>query len=249
MWREACASNSVLLEILLQWQILEVVGGGAKEWIRRTLRKKPTDLLLDSYLLAKLPLGSRDLADYLEDGCRHAIAHFRRYPNKASLHLDSIEEEMRLGASARVLEELARHLSSMSSACESHVGSLGGVVEDSRGMSLMPTFRVATTRWCVIVRVPDDSISAECETWERDGLDCARMVEYRRRTRPNDSVQIVLATGTRAELDDLTQRMWKRFGPLVNTTALAHLKARILEQRNLPTSVPPDFNRGWRKRL
>ena len=49
------------------------------------------------------------LGDYLQEDCRHAIAHVRRKPGRTPLKFDDDEESARLTISSRVTEGLAEH--------------------------------------------------------------------------------------------------------------------------------------------
>jgi hypothetical protein len=106
--REARASNSPWLSLLLLWQIIEVGGNGnAAGWITTMHRRRRVRVAPDSLQL--LGLGSRRLGDYFQDDCRHAIAHIRRSPGKRRLVVDDLREFTRLAVSTRVLEDFAVH--------------------------------------------------------------------------------------------------------------------------------------------
>ncbi len=59
--------------------------------------------------MSQLPLRGRRLGDYLQDDCRHAIAHIRRAAGRHVLKFDDLEEEARLHRSQQLLVTLARH--------------------------------------------------------------------------------------------------------------------------------------------
>lgn len=106
LFREAQASNSVLLPILLHWQILEVGTTQPIGWIDKALRSSRR-LYRVRELTAQLQLGGRRLGEYLQDECRHAIAHITRKPGRRRLKFDDLDESRRLGVSGSILEELA----------------------------------------------------------------------------------------------------------------------------------------------
>jgi hypothetical protein len=108
VYREAQCSNNVLLSILLYWQILEIGNPKSKRWINRAITNYPAQLASAKEYVSRLPLKSRKLADYLEDDCRHAIAHIKRRPGRMALTFDSIEEIGRLNLSEATLRDLAR---------------------------------------------------------------------------------------------------------------------------------------------
>jgi hypothetical protein len=106
--REARASNSFWLPLLLLWQVLEVGGNGDPAgWITKMHRKGHVRVGADS--LEQMGVGSRPLGDYFLDDCRHAIAHIRRLPGKRRLAVDELSEYKRLVVSTRVLEEFAEY--------------------------------------------------------------------------------------------------------------------------------------------
>jgi hypothetical protein len=107
IYREAQVSNSVLLSILLNWQVLEVWNSQPVGWINNQVKKGTGYMTLRNHLSA-LHLGTRKLGEYLLNDCRHAIAHLRRDPGRKAIEFDSITEVRRLGSSAVVLEALAR---------------------------------------------------------------------------------------------------------------------------------------------
>jgi hypothetical protein len=107
IFREAQASNSVLLTILLYWQVLEVGPGKPVNWINRAIARAK-GLHTARRHIGELNLGGRRLGDYLLDDCRHAIAHLKRKPGRTALRFDNLDETRRLGASAVILEDLAK---------------------------------------------------------------------------------------------------------------------------------------------
>jgi hypothetical protein len=62
-----------------------------------------------STLIDSAPIGSRTLGTYLNDDCRHAIAHIRRKPGKKILEMDSMSERSRMSMSTRVIKAFAEH--------------------------------------------------------------------------------------------------------------------------------------------
>jgi len=109
LYREARSSNSLLLSILLYWQVLEIQTRDPVGWISKVVRRNPEVLRHTREFLHRLPLGHRSLGAYLNDDCRHAIAHIKRKPGKRALEFHSLQEDERLGRSEAVLEQLARH--------------------------------------------------------------------------------------------------------------------------------------------
>ncbi|HKW93992.1 MAG TPA: methylamine utilization protein MauJ [Methylomirabilota bacterium] len=109
LFREARASNSDYLSFLFYWQIFEVGGGRPVRFVNRTFARKPANFYVDPKLIAQLPLGARKLGEYLDDDCRDAIAHIRRWPGKKALDLDRREERMRLAISVGVVRTFAEH--------------------------------------------------------------------------------------------------------------------------------------------
>lgn len=107
IFREAQASNNVLLSILLYWQVLEVDRLNPVGWINKLVARRELPHMARTHL-GDLNLGSRRLGEYLLDDCRHAIAHFKRKPGKTRILLDNLRDTIRLGASGVVLESLAR---------------------------------------------------------------------------------------------------------------------------------------------
>lgn len=108
IFREARCSNNVLLSILLYWQVLEIGNPRSRHWINRAITNYPAQLASAKEYVSRLPLRSRKLADYLEEDCRHAIAHIKRRPGRMELKFDSIEEITRLNLSEATLRDLAR---------------------------------------------------------------------------------------------------------------------------------------------
>jgi len=109
LFREARSANKVHLSILLYWQIMEIRNGDAIGWANKMQVRRPRGLHLPDDRIKRLPLQGRRLGEYLQDDCRHAIAHIRRSPGKRRLRFDDVEDEGRLMTSSYVLEELARY--------------------------------------------------------------------------------------------------------------------------------------------
>lgn len=55
----------------------------------------------------RLPLRGRSVGRYLEDDCRHAVAHIRRFPGIKNLDLDDWDEQLRFAISVECAEALA----------------------------------------------------------------------------------------------------------------------------------------------
>ena len=109
LYREALSSNNDLLSFLCFWQILEVQNGDAVGWVNRMQARRPQGLRLNARDIQALPLGGRRLGEYLQEDCRHAIAHIRRTPGRAALRFDNEDEVRRLAISTGVVKELARY--------------------------------------------------------------------------------------------------------------------------------------------
>ena len=109
LYREALSSNKELFSFLFYWQIIEIQNRDAVGWINKMQARRPQRLYLDARDIQRLPLGRRRLGEYLQDDCRHAIAHIRRRPGLAPLRFDDEDEGRRLAISTRIVQELARH--------------------------------------------------------------------------------------------------------------------------------------------
>lgn len=106
LYREARSSNKIWLSFLFYWQVLELAGGNAPEWINKALRKGRIEVTKTQ--LRILELGGRKLGDVLQEECRHAIAHIRRKPGRRALRFDTFADQQRVGAGAGIVEECAR---------------------------------------------------------------------------------------------------------------------------------------------
>jgi hypothetical protein len=106
--REASSANKTILKFLLYWQVMDIPDWQAKKWVNAEWNAGRVHLhdwdrrVLDESLARKDSLG-----DYLEDDCRHAIAHLQRRQGKRLLELDNIEDIRRMRISAAIAEELA----------------------------------------------------------------------------------------------------------------------------------------------
>jgi len=109
LFREAHSSNSDYLSFLFYWQVLEVGGGNPVRFVNRTLARRPASFYVDPKVIGQLPVGSRKLGEYLDDDCRDAIAHIRRWPGKKALDLDRRGERMRLAINVGVVKTFAEH--------------------------------------------------------------------------------------------------------------------------------------------
>ena len=78
LFREAFSCNNVLLSFLLYWQIIEIAGTDAVEWVDRNWRCPPRGFQIPTEDIQRLPLSGRTLGKYLLEDGRHAIAHIRR---------------------------------------------------------------------------------------------------------------------------------------------------------------------------
>jgi hypothetical protein len=107
IFREAQAANNVFLTILFYWQVLEVGQAQPVGWVNKVINRRP-ELHSARPHIKELDLGKRRLGEYLLNDCRHAIAHLKRRPGETPVKFDNLSERMRLGASATILEDLAR---------------------------------------------------------------------------------------------------------------------------------------------
>jgi len=109
LYREALGSNKVLMSLLLNWQIMEILGNSPVNWVNTVARREPQVFVGVHRQLNELPLQGRSLGVYLLEDCRHAIAHIRRHAGRRALKFNDMEENERLWRSARVTRALARH--------------------------------------------------------------------------------------------------------------------------------------------
>jgi hypothetical protein len=86
---------------------MEVQGAKPHAFIEDVMRNHRHQVPLDDSWFDQLPLAGRSISEYLEDDCRHAIAHIRRRPGKKRLDLDSWDEHLRFAISVEVVEALA----------------------------------------------------------------------------------------------------------------------------------------------
>ncbi len=86
---------------------MEVSGGDSVNWINHQYSKARKVSLPAG--LHPLPLGGRRIGAYLEDDCRHAIAHIRRRPGKTPLRFDVGDENKRMGISTAIVERFAAY--------------------------------------------------------------------------------------------------------------------------------------------
>jgi len=107
--REALSSNKSFLSFLFYWQVMEIGNNDPVGWINKMYYRRPAGIHLLNQDVSALPLGGRRLGEYLQDDCRHAIAHIRRRPGRRPLMFDVGAEDKRIVVSTRVVEEFARH--------------------------------------------------------------------------------------------------------------------------------------------
>ena len=108
MFREAYSCNNVLLSFLLYWQIIEIGRTRAVDWVNKYWSRPPRGFHVPRSDIQKLPLLGQKLGQYLEDDCRHAIAHIRRRKGSRTLKFDKIDEVARLAFSTNVVRRFAR---------------------------------------------------------------------------------------------------------------------------------------------
>jgi hypothetical protein len=107
LFREAKASNNDYLSLLFFWQVLEVAGEKSRVVADRFMAQAKKHPRLDRLYIDQLLLGGRSLGTYLEDDCRHSIAHIKRWAGRRATDLDLLEERLRITKSARAAEALA----------------------------------------------------------------------------------------------------------------------------------------------
>lgn len=107
LFREARASNNRYLAFMFFWQVLEVMGKKPARIANRLFRDHEGEVRVRAGQIQLLPLNGRSLGKYLEDDCRHAIAHVRRYKGRKPLNLDDWNDLQRFAISVRVVEALA----------------------------------------------------------------------------------------------------------------------------------------------
>jgi hypothetical protein len=107
LFREARSSNNCYLSFLFFWQVMETAGANIVEWVNSAYEKHRDALTITDYELKRLPLKGGKLGNYLEDDCRHAIAHIRRYSWKTSLKLDTAVDNERIAVSSNIVERFA----------------------------------------------------------------------------------------------------------------------------------------------
>jgi hypothetical protein len=86
---------------------METAGTNITAWVNRAYRRHRDKLDLTDREISRLPLRSRSLGEYLNDDCRHAIAHIRRDPGKTSLKLDTAVDNERIALSSRIVQRFA----------------------------------------------------------------------------------------------------------------------------------------------
>jgi hypothetical protein len=106
LFREATSSNKPMLSLLLYWQVMDVrPSPKAVEWVNSEYSTGKVNV--SDHESKFLDLRGRSLGDYLEDDCRHAIAHLRRFPSKRLLLFDDLPDLGRIGVSANVAARFA----------------------------------------------------------------------------------------------------------------------------------------------
>lgn len=82
-------------------------GGLPESFITRSWRRDRDRVRLGPDYVDRLPLGGRSLGEYLQEDCRHAIAHITRRPGRRALELDRLDERVRLAISTIVVKAFA----------------------------------------------------------------------------------------------------------------------------------------------
>ncbi|NQU73299.1 MAG: hypothetical protein HQ547_01135 [Candidatus Omnitrophica bacterium] len=109
LFREASSSNNYYLSFLFYWQILEIAKTNPIGWVNKIYKKRHQNkFYIEQRDLDILSIGTKSLGDYLNDDCRHAIAHIIRKPNKRRLRLDTLEDCTRIAVGTRVVEGFAK---------------------------------------------------------------------------------------------------------------------------------------------
>lgn len=109
LYREATASNNNYLSFIFYWQVLETSNTNAIEYVDKIYRKKRSELMLKDHNFSSLQLNGKTLGVYLQDDCRHAIAHIKRKRGKRELDLDNLGERTRISFSVIVVKAFAEH--------------------------------------------------------------------------------------------------------------------------------------------
>lgn len=110
LFREARASNNDYLRFLFHWQVLQVRSPSeAVNFVDMSFRHSRDKLRIHEDDLSELPLEGRTLGKYLQDDCRHAIAHLNRTQGRKKLDIDDPADRRRLTHSMRVVEAFAEY--------------------------------------------------------------------------------------------------------------------------------------------
>ena len=107
LYRDAMSSNHGYLSFLFYWQILETKGSNPIQWVDEMIDAHLSELGLSSENGRDLPANGQSVGNYLNDDCRNAIAHIKRYPGKRELLLDSAADALRIARSTDLVRKLA----------------------------------------------------------------------------------------------------------------------------------------------
>lgn len=108
LYRDAMGSNSNYLSFLFYWQILQINNKNPESWINKSFYKKNRAIRFSQNDLSQIKLNNKKLGEYFKDDCRDAIAHITsRKPGKTKILLDTLEDNIRIDVSTRVIKEFA----------------------------------------------------------------------------------------------------------------------------------------------
>jgi hypothetical protein len=110
LFREASSTLNYYLSFLFYWYILDIGQKSIKDkinWINNVFINKK--IHIDDFYINWLPVNNNNIAGYLYDDCRCAIAHIVRRKGKRTLELDSYLDKSRISISTRVLKEFAKY--------------------------------------------------------------------------------------------------------------------------------------------
>jgi hypothetical protein len=108
-FREATAANNDYLRFLFFYQVLDVGAAvTSTQFIDDAFQNRRNELQFIAGDVEAIDLRGQSLGEYLKEDCRHALAHFVRYPGLTTIDLDDLTDRVRITRSARVVEEFAR---------------------------------------------------------------------------------------------------------------------------------------------
>jgi len=110
LFREASSTNNNYLALIFFWQILEIGKNDAIGWLNKTYQNHLNKIRVLQSDLDQLPIKHKRIGNYFYDDCRNAIAHlFKRKTGSTKIKIDTLEDNLRIVISKRVIEEFARY--------------------------------------------------------------------------------------------------------------------------------------------